>query len=65
MFKFWVKAELQVYLVEPLMLVVTVLSVDLSNMEPFYVFVVVCKGPWLRYIFPPLECQLLWVPKDL
>jgi hypothetical protein len=65
LFEFKVKAKLQVGLVEPPMLVVTVLREDLPNMAPFYILTAVSKGPWLRYILPPLECQLLQVPEDI
>ena len=59
----WIQgqAKLQVGLVEPPMLVVMVLRKDLTNMAPFYKLTVVSKGPWLRYMVPPVECQLLKV----
>jgi hypothetical protein len=38
---------------------------DLPDVEPFYIFATVNKGPWLQYIFPAPECQLLQVSKDM
>jgi hypothetical protein len=46
-------------------LVVVVFGEDLSNVVPFYIFSAVIKGPWLEYILLALECQLLWISKDM
>jgi hypothetical protein len=65
LFEFWIKVVLQVDLAEPPMLVVAVFGKDLSNVAPFYIFAIVSEGPWLRYIFPVPECQLLRVSEDM
>jgi hypothetical protein len=59
LFEFQVEAILQVGLTKPPVLVVAVFGEDLSNMAPFYIFIVVGKGAWLWYILPALKGQLL------
>jgi hypothetical protein len=34
------------------MLVVVVFGENLPNVTPFYIFVIISKGPWLQYILP-------------
>jgi hypothetical protein len=65
LFEFRVEAILQVGLTEPPVLFVAVFPKDLSNMAPFYIFTAVSKGPWLQYILPAPEGQLLWISKDM
>jgi hypothetical protein len=47
------------------MFVVAVFGEGLPNVAPFYIFATVSKGPWLQYILPSLECQLLRVLEDM
>jgi hypothetical protein len=63
--EFWIEAILQVRLAESSMLVVAFFGEDLSNMAPFYIFAIIIKGLWLRYIFPAYECQLFRVSKHI
>jgi hypothetical protein len=39
---------------------VVIFGEDLSNVAPFYIFTVVSKGPWLRYILLASEGQHFW-----
>ena len=56
LFEFYIELVLQVRLTEPSMLVVAFSREDLPDVAPLYIFATVSKGPWLRYIFPTLEC---------
>jgi hypothetical protein len=57
LFELWIEVVLQVRLAEPPMLVVAFFEEDLSNVVPFYIFATVNKGPWLWYIFQPLNAS--------
>jgi hypothetical protein len=63
--EFLVVAILQVGLAKPLMLIVTIFGEDLPNVAPFYIFTVISKGPWLRYILPTSKGQLFRISKDM
>jgi hypothetical protein len=63
--EFRVEAILQVGLAKPPVLVVAIFGEDLPNVAPFYIFTVVSKGPWLRYILLASEGQLFGISKDM
>jgi hypothetical protein len=63
--EFLVAAILQVGLAKLPMLVVAIFGEDLPNVVPFYIFIAVSKGPWLRYILLSSESQLFWISKDM
>ena len=63
LFEFCIEAILQVGLAKPLVLVVAIFGEDLSNVAPFYIFIAVSKGPWLRYILPAFEGQFFGISK--
>jgi hypothetical protein len=65
LFEFCIDAVLQVRLAEPPMLIVEFFRKDLPDVALLHIFATVSKGPWLRYIFPTPECQLLWVSMDM
>jgi hypothetical protein len=65
LFEFWIEVVLQVGFAIPSMLVVAVFEEDLPNVAPFYILAIVSEGPWLWYIFPAPECQLLQVLEDM
>jgi hypothetical protein len=46
-------------------LVVVIFGEDLPNVAPFYIFTAINKGPWLWYVLPTSECQLLRISKDM
>jgi hypothetical protein len=47
------------------MLVVAIFGEDLPNVAPLYIFTVVSKGPWFRYVLPASEGQLFRISKDM
>jgi hypothetical protein len=63
--EFLIEAILQVGLAKPPVLVVAIFGEDLPKVAPFYIFPAVSKGPWLRYVLPASEGQLLWISKDM
>jgi hypothetical protein len=63
--EFRVEAILQVGLAKPPVLVVAIFGEDLPNVAPFYIFIAVSKGPWLRYVLPAFEGQFFHISKDM